>query len=63
MSKILHIVIVEKYVEGYNYNQNTFPAKHAEQGHEVHIITTSLTLNKNNGITDDQFFDDFFFDD
>ncbi len=47
MSKILHIAIAEDYNEGYNYNQNTFPAKHAEQGHEVHIITTTLKFNSN----------------
>ena len=48
MSKIAHIAIAEKYTEGLNYNHNTFPAKHVEQGHDVHIITTTLEF-KNKG--------------
>lgn len=39
MSKILHVMLVNFYIEGAGYQENLLPKFHKLQGHEVYIVT------------------------
>lgn len=42
--KILHVCLGERYVDGYGYQENVLTKIHKQQGHEVFILASTLSL-------------------
>lgn len=47
MSRILHLCLGNFYIDNYSYQENILPKYHKLQGHEVKIIASLYTYNKN----------------
>ena len=45
--KILHIMLSNFYIEGYNYQENALPRQNKLDGHEVQIIASCVSFSKN----------------
>lgn len=50
--KIVHLCLANFYVEGFGYQENLIPKYNKKDGHEVTIIASRFTYNKNNGAPD-----------
>lgn len=47
--KIVHLCLSSFYIEGFGYQENIIPKYNKKDGHEVTIIASKFTYNKNNG--------------
>lgn len=44
--KILHLMLGNFFIDGYTYQENLLPKYHKKHGHEVEIIASQQTINK-----------------
>lgn len=42
--KILHVCLGERYVDGYGYQENVLTKIHKQQGHDVYILASTMSL-------------------
>lgn len=47
MMKILHIMLANFYIDNYSYQENYLPKYHKMQGHNVEIVASLFTFDKN----------------
>lgn len=45
--KILHLCLGSFYIDNYNYQENMLPKFHAKMGHEVEIVASLISFDKN----------------
>lgn len=50
--KAVHLCLSNFYIEGFGYQENLLPKYHKKDGHDVTIIASRFTYNKNNGSPD-----------
>lgn len=43
--KVLHIILLGAYTDGFSYQENLLPKYHQKAGHEVEIIASSVVVN------------------
>jgi len=50
--KIVHLCLSNFYIEGFGYQENLLPKYHKKDGHDVTIIASRFSFNKENGQPD-----------
>ncbi|HOA16006.1 MAG TPA: glycosyltransferase [Bacillota bacterium] len=51
MMKILHVCLACFYIDNYSYQENELPKYHKMAGHEVEIVASLVTYDKNGSVT------------
>ena len=50
--KILHLILLGSYTDGFSYQENLLPKYHKKAGHEVEIITSVLVRDSGGNYAD-----------